>query len=296
MRHMDRYQVTDCHSGHCDGKEREHPCFSQTAHQKYARMHLPVAPKCNIGCNYCNRKYDCCNESRPGVSSQILTPSEAFKRFIMVKEKIDNLSVVGIAGPGDALADWENTSSALSLIHSADHHMQFCLSTNGLLLKDYLEEMIALGIQYVTVTINCVDPEIGEKIYRYVNYHGRQYRGWEGAALLLEKQLEGIALLKMYGLMVKVNTVMIADINAHHIPEIANKIKDMGVFVHNIVPLIPVAGTAFENYAQTSMSELAAMRERCRQDLAQMNHCRQCRADAIGMLHEDHCLDFIQAG
>jgi nitrogen fixation protein NifB len=55
----------------------KHPCYSEEAHHHYARMHVAVAPACNIQCNYCNRKYDCANESRPGVVSELLTPEEA---------------------------------------------------------------------------------------------------------------------------------------------------------------------------------------------------------------------------
>ena len=36
----------------------KHPCYSEDAHHHYARMHVAVAPACNIQCNYCNRKYD----------------------------------------------------------------------------------------------------------------------------------------------------------------------------------------------------------------------------------------------
>jgi len=90
-------------------KTGRHPCYSYEAHHRYARMHLPVAPQCNISCNYCNRKFDCLHESRPGVTSEILTPDSALKKFILVRKKIESLSVVGIAGPGDALANWENT-------------------------------------------------------------------------------------------------------------------------------------------------------------------------------------------
>ncbi len=46
-----------------------HPCFNESAKGTCGRVHLPVAPECNIKCNYCNRKYDCVNESRPGVTS-----------------------------------------------------------------------------------------------------------------------------------------------------------------------------------------------------------------------------------
>jgi len=41
-----------------------------------------VAPACNIQCNYCNRKYDCANESRPGVVSEKLTPEQAAKKVL----------------------------------------------------------------------------------------------------------------------------------------------------------------------------------------------------------------------
>ena len=58
----------------------EHPCFSAQAHFRYGRIHLPVAPRCNIRCGYCDRRYDCPNESRPGVTSSLLTPKDAVQR------------------------------------------------------------------------------------------------------------------------------------------------------------------------------------------------------------------------
>src|SRR5271169_1440754 len=61
-------------------KVKNHPCYSEEAHHHYARMHVAVAPACNIQCNYCNRKYDCANESRPGVVSEKLTPEQAAKK------------------------------------------------------------------------------------------------------------------------------------------------------------------------------------------------------------------------
>ncbi|MEI8633263.1 hypothetical protein P4S72_16840 [Vibrio sp. PP-XX7] len=78
------------------------------AHQ-YARLHLPVAPACNIQCNYCNRKYDCSNESRPGVVSQLVDPATALQT-VSGPEKTSTESDGGrIAGPGDALANPQAT-------------------------------------------------------------------------------------------------------------------------------------------------------------------------------------------
>ena len=100
-----------CSTGHetIDDKTmsmiNDHPCYSKDAHNHFARIHLPVAPACNIQCNYCNRKYDCSNESRPGVTSEKLKPLDGLKKVLLVGSEIKNLSVVGIAGPGDALAN-----------------------------------------------------------------------------------------------------------------------------------------------------------------------------------------------
>ncbi|MBU1215006.1 MAG: nitrogenase cofactor biosynthesis protein NifB, partial [Gammaproteobacteria bacterium] len=37
-------------------KVKNHPCYSEEAHHYFARMHVAVAPACNIQCHYCNRK------------------------------------------------------------------------------------------------------------------------------------------------------------------------------------------------------------------------------------------------
>jgi len=273
-------------------KIKKHPCYSFDAQHKHARMHLPVAPQCNISCNYCNRKYDCLHESRPGVTSEILTPESALQKYRIVKEKIKNLSVVGIAGPGDALADWANTKKTIALIKEADPSVIFCLSTNGLMLSDYADELVAMGINHVTVTVNCLNPEIGAQIYKYVHYHGVRYEGIKGVEILIKNQLAGISYLAEHGVAVKVNIVMITGVNDQHIQEVVNEVKKLGAFMTNIMPLIPAPGSAFEHYPQTSMTDVNNMRKLCQADLKQMTHCRQCRADAIGLLGDDKSLEF----
>ena len=81
-----------------------HPCFNAKAHKSHGRVHLPVAPRCNIQCNFCNRKFDCVNESRPGVTSGVLTPHQAMAYLEEVFKIKKNIAVVGIAGPGDPFA------------------------------------------------------------------------------------------------------------------------------------------------------------------------------------------------
>lgn len=267
-------------------KTSRHPCYTAGAQHEYARMHLPVAPACNIGCSYCSRRFDCANESRPGVTSEILGPEAARDKFLKAKKEIPNLSVAGIAGPGDALANWDEAGRTIALIRREAPDTIFCLSTNGLLLPEYGPELIDLGVRHVTVTVNCLNPSIGAEIYRHVTYRGTRYTGEMGAEILIKNQLQGIRYLTGKGVLVKVNIVMINGVNASHILEVVRKVKRLGALMTNIVPLIPAAGSALENHPETSMKDVRAMRELCRPDILQMDHCRQCRADAAGLLTE----------
>lgn len=268
-------------------KTATHPCYNCKAHQ-YSRIHLPVAPKCNISCNYCVRKYDCPNESRPGVTTGILSPEEALQRFLTAKEKLTKLTVVGIAGPGDALANFEETRRTLQLIRAADRNITFCLSTNGLMLPKYAQELIALGVSHVTVTMNAVDPAIGARIYRHIDYLGVRYQGEVAAAILMSNQFNGMQMLTSLGILCKVNIVMIKGVNDHHIPEVVRKVKELGGAVTNIMPMLPVKGAVFEDIETVADQELWDMRNSCGSIMKQMYHCRQCRADAAGQLGEDH--------
>lgn len=267
-----------------------HPCFNCGAHQ-YARIHLPVAPRCNISCNYCVRKYDCPNESRPGVTSSVLKPEEAFKRYIEAKKMLKRLSVVGIAGPGDALANFEQTMETLRLIRVFDPDVTFCISTNGLMLPLYADQLIAAGVSHVTVTMNTTDPLIGARIYKYIDFMGKRYSGEAAAAILIANQMTGIKMLADRGVAVKVNIVMLKGINDAQIPELVKKVKELGASMTNIIPMIPVEGSAFEKLPPVSNQELKQMRDKCSGILKQMYHCQQCRADAAGTLTKSCCTE-----
>ncbi|ADD67831.1 nitrogenase cofactor biosynthesis protein NifB [Denitrovibrio acetiphilus DSM 12809] len=276
-------------------KIEKHPCYCKDAHDKYARIHLPVAPACNIQCNYCNRKYDCSNESRPGVTSGVLNPEQALEKVIMIEQSLENLSVVGIAGPGDALANPTATFQTLRLLKAYKAELIPCISTNGLNLPDYIDEIEELGISHVTVTMNAVDPEVGQHIYSWIHHEGVTYHGVEAAAKLLERQLQGVEMLVERGILVKINTVLIPGINDSHITEVAKKIKELGVFIHNILPLMskPEYGTKFakDGVPEPDIKMIAKARFDCAEIMGGfdnvMQHCRQCRADAIGKLGQD---------
>jgi len=261
-----------------------HPCFSEEKSKKYARIHLPVAYDCNIQCNYCNRKYDCSNESRPGVTSRILTPEEACELFIKAKSMLENLSVVGFAGPGDALENFKNVKKTINLIREYDSDTLFCLSTNGLLLPDYADDIINIGITHLTVTINTVDEALIPQIYEKFHYKGENLSPEEAAPILIQNQLSGLKKLSSAGLVCKVNILCLEGINENHIEKVVKTAKDHGAFMTNITKLIPAKGSKFENTSPIDDKKLMELRKKCSVHIKQMYHCRQCRADSVGLL------------
>jgi len=277
-------------------KVKNHPCYSEEAHHHYARMHVAVAPACNIQCNYCNRKYDCANESRPGVVSEKLTPEQAAKKVLAVASTIPQMTVLGIAGPGDPLANPEKTFKTFELISKTAPDIKLCLSTNGLALPDHVDTIAKFNVDHVTITINMVDPDIGAKIYPWVFFNHTRYVGRDAAKLLSERQLRGLEMLTERGILCKVNSVMIPGVNDQHLVEVNRAVKSRGAFLHNIMPLIsaPEHGTVFGLTGQRgpSAQELKALQDSCEGEMNMMRHCRQCRADAVGLLGEDRSAEF----
>ncbi len=269
-----------------------HPCFNVKAKGECGRIHLPVAPACNIKCNYCNRKYDCVNESRPGVTSAVLTPAQALSYLERVMEREPSITVVGIAGPGDPMANAEETLETLRLVRSRFPEMLFCLASNGLGLPAHVDELAGLGVTHVTVTINAVDPAIAEKITSWVRDGKVIYRGARAAELLLSRQLEAVRALKAKGIQVKVNTIVIPGINDEHVVEVARAMTDLGVDILNCMPMYPNVDTPFENVPEPTHDRMAAIRSAAGELLPQMHHCTRCRADAVGLLDADRTADF----
>jgi nitrogen fixation protein NifB len=264
-----------------------HPCFNKNVCHKVGRVHLPVAPQCNIQCNYCNRKYDCVNESRPGVTSSILSPGQALSYLEGVFDLRNDITVVGIAGPGDPMANASETLETLRLVREKYPNIILCLSTNGLgLTEEIVAELARLQVSHVTVTINAVDPEIAAKVYAWARYNKHIYRGVEAGKLMIERQLAAVKMIKAHGMICKVNSIVIPGVNDRHLPVLAKTLALMNVDLMNCIPLLPVEGTAFEHLVEPDAKMRFRVRLECGEHLNQMTHCARCRADAVGKLGE----------
>lgn len=269
----------------------EHPCYDPAHKAAVSRLHLPVAPRCNVQCRFCDRDFDCVNESRPGVTASILTPHEALARVDSVRERLPSLKVVGIAGPGDPLANPKETLETFRLVRRKHPDLALCLATNGLGLPGRVGELAELGVSHLTVTVNAIDPEIGRRVYSWIRFEGRARTGADAASLILERQMRGIEEAAAAGLLIKINAILIPGVNEGEIASIARECADRGATFMNVIPLLPVKGTAFESAGEPPKETVSAARKAAASFIPQLSHCARCRADAAGILGSDIVLE-----
>ncbi len=98
-------------------------------HDKVGRAHVPVAPKCNIYCNFCTRNIND-EENRPGVTSCIMKPDDAISHIDDVTAE-GPISVVGVAGP-EILWLMRKLLSFFEKLGKTHPDLIKCMSTNGL--------------------------------------------------------------------------------------------------------------------------------------------------------------------
>ncbi len=268
-------------------KRNTHPCFYAGASGRYGRIHLPVAPSCNIQCFYCRRDYDCPNENRPGVATRVLQPEEALARLEKTLSEMPHISVAAVAGPGDAFSDPEATLRTFELIRRKNAEIALCVSTNGLNVAKYIPHLRDLDVRFVTITVNAIDVNVGRLLYKWVKVEDGVLQGTEAAGVLISRQLEAITLLKNANITVKVNTVVVPGANEDHALFLAGKMGRLKVDLMNFLPLIPLAGTDMAHITPPDSGRMKKLRLLAGRQVAQMHHCERCRSDAVGRLKEN---------
>lgn len=251
----------------------QHPCFHNGARER-GRIHLPVAPRCNIKCVFCTPTVDACfHGCRPGVSSGILTPAQAADRVDWALSRDPGLLVVGVAGPGEPLFN-EGTFETFALVRERFPQLTLCVSTNGLLLPRSVGRLASL-VDSLTVTVNALTVPTARLVYEHVNGS----TGDGALAAFLRAQWIGIAGAVEAGLCVKVNTVYVKGRNDGEIEAIARRAARAGASIHNILQLIP--GCHVTGREVPSPAEVALLRSRCRAHIDEFEGCARCRADAF---------------
>jgi nitrogen fixation protein NifB len=273
----------------------KHPCFNKDSKHRFGRVHLPVAPACNVQCNFCNRKYDCMNESRPGVTSSVLTPGQAMRYLKIALQHDPDLAVVGIAGPGDPFANPEATMETLRRVRAEYPEMLLCVASNGLNIAPHIEDLAELQVSHITLTINAIDSDIAGRVYAWIRDGKKVLRGRDAGERMIRRQFEAVEAIKKHDILLKVNTIVMPGINDKHVPAVAEAVKAAGADILNCMALCHVPDTPFATIEPPTEEQMIALREQVGAILPQMTHCTRCRADAAGKLGCGMAAELLQA-
>ncbi|MHC1700729.1 MAG: radical SAM protein [Humidesulfovibrio sp.] len=207
-----------------------HPCFSVNARAQAGRIHLPVAAKSNL-----RRRFG--ESESPG---RALSPREAAQWLDRVLAGGAHISMVGITGPGEPLAEPGPTLETLHAVREKHPALALTLATNGLQAAQHASALAQLGLSHVTVLVDAVDPLIVEQLYAWIRPGKRTLPLPEAARLLVDEQARTIRALREAGLFVKVNMTVYAGLNEEHVADVASTVAALGADMLALVPFHPV--------------------------------------------------------
>ena len=258
----------------------------QDGQAKHAALHLPVAPRCNIQCAYCDRSGDCVNNSPRGNTSVLLTPKQAVSYALESRKREPRIRSVGVTGPGDPLANSDAVFETLSLVRAEWESIPFFLATNGIGLSSHVERLRDLGVSLCTVTVNSVRPEIVTRIVDWVQASDRILAGTEAAEYLIEQQLAGIRAVAAMGITVRVNFQLIPSVNESETEAVARAVAAAGATHFHVQPFAspPSSQAAFADLPGANLETVAQARQLASRHLSLVKHCSLCAADSMGCL------------
>ncbi len=264
-----------------------HPCWSNDRSGLWARIHLPVAPKCNVKCFFCDHNRGAsCHIPRPGRASRTMTVRKAIDILEQHLHKRNDLRIVAVAGPGEPLANPE-FFEVFEYVHDNHPDLKLCVSTNGTLLKDSALELARLGVSTVTVSVHTLNPETAQQVYEWAILDGSLVSGPEMGKQIVDLQVLGIQAAVSNGLMIKANTILIPGMNDHEIDTLSRRIADLKVSIQNITPLIPISK---DSPPRPTHDELVRARLTASANIPQFTQCKQCRSDVVGVPGHDTIL------
>lgn len=154
-------------------------------------MRISVTDRCNLRCTYCSPS----KEFEFIPHSEILTYEEIIRLSkIAVSIGIEKFRLTG----GEPLLR-KNISFLIEQILSLPQVKEVTLTTNGVLLSQYVDELWEVGVRRLNISLDTLDPEK----YRELTGRNDFHKVWEGIEAALNKGFNPL----------KINVVLLKGIN-----------------------------------------------------------------------------------
>lgn len=180
-------------------------------------LRISVMDRCNFRCIYCMP------EEKFHSGFNFLKSSErlSFDEILRVTKLFTDLGVSKIRITGGEPLLRVNLSELIGDLSTLEKIEDIALTTNGVLLKKYSEELKACGLNRITVSLDSIDPE--------------QFRKMTGGRGKLETVLEGISEALSVGFkQVKINAVIKKGINDDQVIDMVDYFKKQSVIIRFI--------------------------------------------------------------
>ena len=180
-------------------------------------LRISVMDRCNFRCIYCMP------EEKFHSGFNFLKSSErlSFDEILRVTKLFTDLGVSKIRITGGEPLLRVNLTELIGDLSTLKKIEDIALTTNGVLLKKYSEELKASGLNRITVSLDSIDPE--------------QFRKMSGGRGNLETVLEGIdAALSVGFKKLKINAVIKRGTNDDQVIEMIDYFKDQSVIIRFI--------------------------------------------------------------
>ena len=180
-------------------------------------LRISVMDRCNFRCIYCMP------EEKFHSGFNFLKSSErlSFDEILRVTKLFTDLGVSKIRITGGEPLLRVNLTELIGDLSTLKKIEDIALTTNGVLLKKYSEELKACGLNRITVSLDSIDPE--------------QFRKMSGGRGNLETVLEGIdAALSVGFKKLKINAVIKRGTNDDQLIEMIDYFKDQSVIIRFI--------------------------------------------------------------
>ena len=180
-------------------------------------LRISVMDRCNFRCIYCMP------EEKFHSGFDFLKSSErlSFDEILRVTKLFTDLGVSKIRITGGEPLLRVNLTELIGDLSTLKKIEDIALTTNGVLLKKYSEELKACGLNRITVSLDSIDPE--------------QFRKMSGGRGNLETVLEGIdAALSVGFKKLKINAVIKRGTNDDQVIEMIDYFKDQSVIIRFI--------------------------------------------------------------
>ncbi len=196
-------------------------------------VRLPVAPRINHRIRFAPLSADRENH---------ITPLDAVRILVNLKEHGAQAQTVLLYGPGDPLADIDSALETISRVRSGFPEITVVVRTIGVDGVKFADKLSKAGVEEVEMPIDGVVPSVLENIYAWVRPGYKTLKLSEAVEILCGEQARSIQAFKDAGMKVHIITTLYPTVNDDHLEQLAKKVAEYGADDMTLHPYAPEPG------------------------------------------------------